>query len=151
MGSLFDLRGATALVTGAAGGLGQAIAQALADQGAELRISDLSSTRCELVAHGLRERGANVTTLACDLSRRDEVEELARTAEALGAIDILVCTAGIAGPSGPLSATTDAAWEELMTVNLRSALWLCTQLIPGMARRGRGSVILDVEHRRPQR
>jgi NAD(P)-dependent dehydrogenase (short-subunit alcohol dehydrogenase family) len=57
-------------------------------------------------------------------------------------IDILVCNAGVQGPAGPLSETSDADWHRVMDTNLRSALWLCSAVIPGMAARGAGSVIL---------
>jgi NAD(P)-dependent dehydrogenase (short-subunit alcohol dehydrogenase family) len=57
-------------------------------------------------------------------------------------IDILVCNAGVQGPAGPLGESSDADWQRVMDTNLRSALWLCSAVIPAMAARGAGSVIL---------
>jgi len=139
---LFDLTGRTALVTGAAGGLGEAIATALADHGAELVLSDLSGARCEGLAARLRERGTRAHALACDLAEETAVAMLVDSAEQLAPLDVLICNAGVAGRAGSLATLGPADWDEVMTINLRSALWLCGRIIPAMARRGGGSVVL---------
>jgi len=139
---LFDLSDRTALVTGACGGLGRAIVQAMADEGATLLVSDRLANGCEEIAQGLRGRGTKAWALPCDLSRFEDVDALATAAEALGRIDVLVCNAGIPGTPGLVCSASDAEWNAVMTVNLRSAMWLSARLIPAMARRRRGSVIL---------
>ena len=81
--------------------------------------------------------------MTCDLAQRVSVDALADAALAWhGRIDTLVCNAGIQGPAGPLAEATDQEWDAVMTVNLRSMAWLTTRLIPSMAARGGGSVIL---------
>lgn len=135
----FDLDGYTALVTGATQGLGLAIAQALAEQGARVLVSDLDPTACERTAALLCACGHAAVALPADLSKPDAIIALCRTA---GAVDVLVCNAGIAGPTGPLAAASDHDWQQVMNINLRAAERLCAELIPGMAQRGRGSVIL---------
>lgn len=141
--SLFDLSGRTALVTGATGGLGQALAAALAAQGATVLLSDRDAARTAAAAEALRARGRGAQALVCDLREPHAVLALADdVTRRFGGIDILVCNAGIQGPAGPLGAATDDDWDQVMRINLRSALALTTQLVPGMAARGGGSVIL---------
>jgi len=142
MSALFDLRGHTALVTGAAGGLGAAIALALGDHGADVVAADRDATRCAELVRTLRERGRSAHAVGGDLADRAAVERLATAATDIAPLDILVCNAGIPGHAGPMGALTDADWDEVLTVNLRSAHWLCSRLVPPMAARGRGSVIL---------
>jgi NAD(P)-dependent dehydrogenase (short-subunit alcohol dehydrogenase family) len=143
MGRLFDLTGQTALVTGGTQGLGLAIAEALAEQGARVIVSDLDVAACERVAAGLRSRGLLVEGLAADLAHGAEVERLAALVQAtFGGIDILVSNAGIQGPSGPLAAATDDDWQRVIEVNLRAAARLTSHLIPPMAARRGGSVVL---------
>lgn len=133
--TLFDLSGQTALVTGATQGLGLAIAQCLAEHGAKVVVSDRDPAACERVAAGLPAARA----MAADLCDARAIDALA---EAAGAVDILVCNAGVQGPAGPLAAATDADWQQVMEINLRAAVRLSGRLIPRMAERGTGSVVL---------
>jgi NAD(P)-dependent dehydrogenase (short-subunit alcohol dehydrogenase family) len=137
--SLFDLRGQTALVTGATQGLGLAIAQAIASHGARVVVSDRDAAACDRAATELREHGHAATAIAADLARTESIDALC---DAAGAVDVLVCNAGIQGPAGPIAAATDADWQQVMDINLRAAVRLSSRLIPGMAARGGGSVIL---------
>ena len=140
---LFDLSGQAALVTGATQGLGLAIAGALAEQGARVVVSDLDGEACERVAAGLRSRGAQAVSLPGDLAHGSEVERVAELAQAaFGGIDILVSNAGIQGPHGPLAAVSDEDWQRVLEVNLCASVRLTTHLIPAMAARGGGSVVL---------
>lgn len=137
--SLFDLTGRTALVTGASQGLGLAITEALAAQGARVLVSDRDEAACAHAVRRLSEAGHAAIAIAADLSVPDEVDALARAA---GAVDVLVCNAGIQGPAGPIAAASDRDWDLVLQVNLRAAERLCGGLIPGMATRGQGSVVL---------
>lgn len=139
MHDLFDLHGRRALVTGATGGLGIAICEALAMHGAELIVSDIEASACEDLAGRLRDAGQRARGIAADLSRHEPVDALVAAA---GAVDVLVCNAGIQGPAGPLGALADADIDRVLEVNLKSALRLTQALVPGMAARGGGSVIL---------
>jgi NAD(P)-dependent dehydrogenase (short-subunit alcohol dehydrogenase family) len=141
--SLFDLHEQVALVTGADGGLGRAIAEQLAISGATLVVSELDPARCELAAQRLRDAGHRAHAVACDVSRRDSIEALVDAVEKrCRRIDVLVCNAGVQGPAGPIGEISDADWQQVMNVNLRGALSLCSRVIPKMAARGGGSVIL---------
>ncbi|MYM22672.1 glucose 1-dehydrogenase [Duganella sp. FT135W] len=143
MQPLFDLRGRVVLLTGATGGLGVAIAQAMAAHGATLLLSDHNAADCEALASLLRAHGHHADTLPCDLSQQDDVRQLAASAlQHHGQIDVLVCNAGIQGPAGPLDAVSPQQWNTVMDINLRSAATLSALLMPAMAECGGGSVIL---------
>lgn len=140
---LFDLRGQVALVTGAGGGLGQAIARRFAQHGADLLLADRHEAGLRPLAAECRRSGVRVHTLAADLGQPSEVEQLAQAAvEAWGRVDVLVCNAGMQGPAGPLADVERPAWDAVFQVNAASAHVLSARLVPGMAKRGSGSVIL---------
>jgi len=140
---LFDLSGQTALITGAAGGLGQAIALAFARQGADLVLADRDGAASEAVAARCRALGVQATALSADLADARQAQALADQALAVsGRIDTLVCNAGMQGPAGPLLAVQPQDWQQVFQVNLASAHALCAGLVPAMAARGGGSVIL---------
>jgi len=141
MAALFDLSGQVALVTGATGGLGRAIATAMAAHGATVLVSDLDPPRCDEFARELRGSGAAAHSLPCDVADREAVDTMVASAhERCGRIDALVCNAGVQGPAGPIGEALDADWDKVMGINLRSALWLSTRVIAGMAERGGGSI-----------
>jgi NAD(P)-dependent dehydrogenase (short-subunit alcohol dehydrogenase family) len=140
---LFDLRDRVALVTGAAGGLGRAIALAYAQHGADLVLADRELAAAQAVAAQCVELGVRAQAVAADLSDRVQVEALATEATtAFGRVDVLVCNAGMQGPAGPLHEVGDADWDRVFQVNLASAHALTSRLVPAMAARGGGSVIL---------
>jgi NAD(P)-dependent dehydrogenase (short-subunit alcohol dehydrogenase family) len=141
--SLFDLTGKVALVTGATRGIGLAIATEMAHAGAAVVISSNEAQACEQVSAELRRQGLDVIGIACDVGERAQLESLvSRALSQHSRIDVLVCNAGVAPHAGPIASATDADWDLTMTVNLRSALWLTSLVIPGMAQRRDGVVIL---------
>jgi NAD(P)-dependent dehydrogenase (short-subunit alcohol dehydrogenase family) len=141
--ALFDLAGKVALVTGATRGIGLAIAAEMAAAGARAVISSNEPEACAQAAAGLRARGLDVIGLPCDVGERAQLEQLVAAALAQRQrIDILVCNAGIAPHAGPIAAASDRDWDRTMTVNLRSMLWLTSLVIPAMAERRDGVVIL---------
>lgn len=135
---LFDLTGKVALVTGAGGGIGGETARLLAEAGAGLVLSD-SPDCCPAIR--LAFPTAQVT--AADFGLPDASASLAHQAiEQHGRIDILVCCAGIHGPSGSMVDASRAAIDRALTVNLHSPLALCNAVAPSMARVGAGSIVL---------
>lgn len=141
--SLFRLDGQVVLVTGATGGLGAAISQAMAECGASVVLSDRDAGACEALADRLRAKGFTATSAPCDLGVGGEVSALVgRVLQRHGRVDVLVCNAGVQGPAGPIGAITDADWTQVMNINLKSVLQLCSGVIPGMADRGGGAIIL---------
>jgi len=128
-----------ALVTGAAEGLGLAIAQALADLGAAVVVSDRSGEGCEQAAADLRARGASATAVAADLLDPAQLDALAGRDTP---VDVLVCSAGIAESAGPARRENDAEWNRALADSLRAAVQLSNRVIPRMAAAGQGSVVL---------
>lgn len=140
---LFDLSGKVALVTGATGGLGSAICQVLAAQGASVIACDRDSAACERMADMLRNERGDALALPGDLADIPGISILAQKALAWkGRVDVLVCNAGIQGPAGSLSDVGDIDWQQVMDINLRSSVELTRRLLPAMALGGGGSVIL---------
>ncbi|HEY1724225.1 MAG TPA: SDR family oxidoreductase [Steroidobacteraceae bacterium] len=143
MSELFSLRGKVALLTGASRGIGLAIATEMARAGAQVVLSSDEAEGCAAAAARLREQGFEAVGLACEVQQRPQIESLVRqTLQLHGHIDVLVCNAGVAPPFGPIAEASDLDWEHTMTVNLRSVLWLTGLVIPAMAARRDGSVIV---------
>ncbi|RFB81013.1 3-oxoacyl-[acyl-carrier-protein] reductase [Methylovirgula sp. 4M-Z18] len=135
---MFDLSGKTALVTGATGGLGGAIARALHAQGATVTIS---GTRKEALDQLASELGERVHSVPCNLADKTEVEALLPAAEAaMGSLDILVNNAGITR-DGLFMRMKDEDWETVLNVNLTSAFRLSRAALKGMMKRRYGRII----------
>jgi NAD(P)-dependent dehydrogenase (short-subunit alcohol dehydrogenase family) len=140
---LFDLRGQVALVTGAGGGLGQAISRRFAQHGADVLLADRDESAVQSLALECRSLGVRVHTLVADLAQPAQVDGLAKAAhDAWGRVDVLVCNAGMQGPAGALTEVDRVAWDAVFQVNLASAHALAARLVPAMAERGGGAVIL---------
>src|SRR5688572_6782342 len=138
MRMLFDLTGKTALVTGATGGIGAAIAEALNRQGATVA---LSGTRQQVLDDMKAKLGERAHALACDLTRPDEVEKLVPRAEAqMGSLDILVSNAGITRDMLALR-MKDEDWAAVLDVNLTAAFRLARAALRGMMKRRFGRII----------
>jgi 3-oxoacyl-[acyl-carrier protein] reductase len=137
-GNMFDLSGQSALVTGASGGIGGAIARALHRQGAQVA---LTGTRSAVLAGLVEELGDRAHALAADLADPEAPDRLVRDAEAaLGRIDILVNNAGITRDALALR-LRDADWDAVIEVNLSAAFRLTRAALRGMVRRRHGRVI----------
>jgi 3-oxoacyl-[acyl-carrier protein] reductase len=135
---MFDLTGKRALVTGATGGIGDAIATALHGAGASVAISGTRST----VLNELKARlGERVHVLACNLSDAAEVEKLVPAAEAaMGSLDILVNNAGIT-KDGLAMRMKDEDWQQVLDVNLTAPFRLCRAAMRGMMKRRWGRIV----------
>jgi 3-oxoacyl-[acyl-carrier protein] reductase len=135
---MFDLSGKTALVTGATGGIGAAIARALHKQGASVTVS---GTRAEVLDDLKQELGERVHVLACNLGKPEEVEKLVPAAEAaMGSLDILINNAGITR-DGLAMRMKDEDWAQVLDVNLTAAFRLSRAAMRGMMKRRYGRII----------
>jgi len=141
--SLFDLTGKTAVVTGSSRGIGRAIAEQLAAQGAKVVISSRKAGPCEEVVAEIKKAGGTAMAIPCHVGDKAQLEALvARTREAFGPIDILVCNAAVNPYYGPLIDIPDEAYDRTMNTNVRSSLWLAKLVQPEMAARKDGVIIL---------
>jgi 3-oxoacyl-[acyl-carrier protein] reductase len=136
---MFDLTGKTALVTGASGGIGGAIAKALHAQGASVV---LSGTRAEALESLKNELGSRAFVAACNLGDKDSVEALVKTAEAAAGapIDILVNNAGITRDN-LFMRMKDDEWDQVIAVNLTAAFRLSRAVLRGMMKKRWGRII----------
>jgi 3-oxoacyl-[acyl-carrier protein] reductase len=135
---MFDLTGKTALVTGATGGIGGAIARAFHAQGATVAVSGTRRELLDQLAAELKER---VHVLPCNLAEKEAVEALVPSSEqAMGRLDILVANAGITRDNLFVQ-LSDEAWDEVVAVNLTATFRLARAAVRGMMRRRFGRVI----------
>lgn len=136
-----------AIVTGAGGGIGRAIAMKLASQGAHLVLVDLVSQGVDNVAQEIRQAGGKAVTHCVDVADELQVQDcVAKVVADHGYVDILVNNAGISpkksnGSKAYLTEISLSEWENVMRVNLTSVFLMCRAVIPHMVSRGSGSIV----------
>ena len=137
----FDLSGRTALVTGAGGGLGFAIAQGLADAGARVVLNGRNRQKLDSAAETLTRSGATVSTSAFDVTDPRAVEAGIAAIESEGApLDIVVNNAAV-NRRQALSDFSDGEWRDLLAANLDGPFYVARAVIPGMKARRRGKIV----------
>ena len=135
------LVGRVALVTAASRGLGRAIAEEFATEGATVAMCARGETALREAADSIRARGNEVLAIVGDVSRAEDVERIvSETIGRFGRVDILVNNAG-GPPSGPFESLTQAQWEEAVRLTLFSAVNLTRQVLPGMKDRKWGRIL----------
>ncbi len=136
------LQDKVAIVTGASRGIGRAIAELFAREGASVVICGRKQEPLDQVARELSVLAGRIVPIACHVGRLDDLERLVdRATRELGRIDILVNNAGTNIAQGPALEMTDAQFDKMVEVNLKSAYRLTRLVAPGMCERGSGSVI----------
>ena len=141
-GGRFDLDGRIALVTGAARGLGRAIALALAEAGADLALGLRDASRDDGLAGEIRDLGRRALPLQMDVTRLEEVDAaVAATVEHFGSLDLLVNNAGGGAGLVPAEEMSVAAFDHTLNVNLRGAFFACRAAFEPMRERGFGRIV----------
>jgi NAD(P)-dependent dehydrogenase (short-subunit alcohol dehydrogenase family) len=129
------LSGRTALVTGAAGGIGRAIALRCAGEGARVAVTDVDAGRLEAVG---AELGAGHLGVPCDVTDSEAFDALADRVEAdLGSVEVFFANAGVAIGGDPIE-TPDGVWDLAFAVNVRAHVTAARRLLPGWLSRGEG-------------
>ena len=137
MSGRFD--GKTAIVTGGARGIGRAIVERLADDGAQVLIGDIDKKAGDALA---AELGASTTAYALDVTSEESWKSAVEAAVAFGGkVDILVNNAGIAGRSAPSWEFPLAEWQQMLDIDLTGVFLGCKSVIPGMIDRGYGRIV----------
>jgi NAD(P)-dependent dehydrogenase (short-subunit alcohol dehydrogenase family) len=144
MNTSFDLSGKHALVTGSSRGIGKAIVEAFAAQGANVIVSSRKPAACNAVADEINGRGrGRAASVPANIGNKAEIEALVASSRSLfGPIDILVCNAASNPYYGPMSGVTDEHFEKIWRNNILSTHWLAQLVAPQMIERANGSVIL---------
>jgi NAD(P)-dependent dehydrogenase (short-subunit alcohol dehydrogenase family) len=138
----FRLDGKTAFITGGGRGIGLATAQALAEAGAHVIISDMNAEVLEAGLSELKARGHAADAMQLNVTDAKAVAEAARAAnDRFGAVDILIANAGIAWPDTPGEEMSDEVWLKVVDVDLNGAYWSCREFARPMLARGYGSIV----------
>ena len=131
-----------AIVTGAAQGIGEAIAARLARSGVDVAVVDLNLALAETVAQRIRGDSRRSLAIGCDVSQASQVSEMAnRVLRELGRVDILVNNAGIAGKNAPLIEVSEKDWDGVMAVDLKSVFLCSKAVLPAMMEQRYGKIV----------
>lgn len=135
------LSGKVAFVTGAASGVGEAVARLFAAEGASVVVADISEAG-RSVAQSLEARGSSALFVRLDVTRPADVEAAVREAvQRFGGLDVLVNCAGTAMPFTPVESVTDEMWQATIDVNLRGVFHTCRAAVPILKARGQGAIV----------
>lgn len=143
--SLFDLTGKSAIITGSSRGIGKAIAEEMAEQGARVVISSRKPEPCAEVAAEINAKYGDGTAISvpANISSKEDLQNLVdETNAAFGKIDILVCNAASNPYYGPMSGISDDQFEKVLQNNIISNHWLMQMVLPQMVERKDGAIVL---------
>jgi NAD(P)-dependent dehydrogenase (short-subunit alcohol dehydrogenase family) len=143
--SLFDLAGRIAVVTGSSRGIGRAIVERMAEQGARVVVSSRKQAACEEVAAAINARHGvdRAIAIPANISSKDDLRRLVeRTEAAFGPADVLVCNAASNPYYGPLGGIADDQFRKILDNNIISNHWLIGMVAPGMRARKDGAIVI---------
>lgn len=141
MKNLFDLTGKTALVTGSTSGMGNAIAQAMGEHGANVIVSSFEAEAVKNTVSFFQEKGISVIGIVCDMTKKEDIDHLVlESVNKFGKIDILVNCVGIAETGGLLTINHDS-FPKTIGLNLQAAIYLTKKIVPQMQAQKEGVLI----------
>jgi NAD(P)-dependent dehydrogenase (short-subunit alcohol dehydrogenase family) len=143
--SLFDLSGKVAVITGSSRGIGRAIAERMAEQGAKVVISSRKAHACQEVADAINAAHGAGTAIAvpANISSKEDLQQLVdATNEAFGKIDVLVCNAASNPYYGPLAGIQDEQFRKILENNVIANHWLIHMVVPQMVERKDGAIVI---------
>ena len=143
-GTLFDLTGKVAVITGSSRGIGKAIAERMAQHGAKVTISSRKAGPCEEVAAEINAKHpGSAIAVSANISSKEDLQRLVdETRKAFGKVDIVVCNAASNPYYGPMAGIEDDQFRKILENNVIANHWLISMVIPEMKERGAGSVII---------
>lgn len=146
--TLFDLTGKTAIITGSTKGIGKAIAERMAEHGANVVISSRKQDACDAVTADINANWAKgdnrAVSIPCHIHHKDQLQSLVdQTKAEFGSIDILVCNAAVNPYHGSALDIPDSAFDRIMECNIRSNTWLCNMALKAsMLEQNDGAIII---------
>lgn len=136
------LENKTAIITGAASGMGKAIAQLYAKEGATIVVADLHINDIDQVVNSIIKDGGNAIGMVCNVANESDIRNLIdETIKKFKTIDILVNNAGVMDDFIPIDLVTNELWNRVMDVNLNGPFYACRLTIPFMLKQGNGNII----------
>jgi len=139
---LQDFSGKVAIVTGAASGIGEAVAQAIAARGGQVVVADINEDAAERAATAIGETGGSAKAFRTDVADPAAVETMVQFAvDTYGGLDIAVNNAGIGGPLSPTGEYPVDSWRRVIDINLNGVFYGLRYQIPAMLRRGGGAIV----------
>lgn len=143
--SQFSLENQVAVVTGAAGGLGQELVKILLDAGANVVLADLNENKLKTFSNTLDPGSQNTMPVLCNITKKKDISDLIkRTEDRFSSIDILVNCAGILGNDCPMDEVTEAQWDEVMEINLKGTWLVSTEIAKFMIERAIQGRIINI-------
>ena len=137
-----ELENKTAIITGAASGMGKAMALLFAAEGAKVIVADLHEKNVNEMVSAIREKNGTATGVVVNVAKEDDVKKMISLAmEQYGSLDVLVNNAGILDNFLPVAEADNATWENVMAVNLNGPFYACRLAVPLMLKKGKGSII----------
>jgi NAD(P)-dependent dehydrogenase (short-subunit alcohol dehydrogenase family) len=143
-GTLFDLTGKVAIITGSSRGIGKAIAERMAQHGAKVVISSRKAGPCEEVAAEINAKSpGHAIAVPANISSKEDLQRLVdETRKAFGKVDIVVCNAASNPYYGPMAGIEDDQFRKILDNNIVSNHWLINMVAPGMMQRRNGSIVI---------
>jgi NAD(P)-dependent dehydrogenase (short-subunit alcohol dehydrogenase family) len=139
MGKLTDK---TAIVTGAASGMGKAIAQLFAQEGAKVVVADLRQNEIDEVVNAITKSGGKAIGVVCNVANENEIKNLVEISQKqFNTIDVLVNNAGVMDDFVPVDQVSNELWNRVLNINLNGPFYACRLVVPIMLKQGSGSII----------